>query len=70
MILAPAALSCTRDGVEVELGVHRDVVLHVVVPLPVPHHRGLQVVPGFVEENLENIHTFQHIEGSIFEVIP
>ena len=58
MILAPAALSSARDGVEVKLRVHRDVVLHVVVPLPVTHHRGLQVVPGFVGDNLENSHTF------------
>ena len=25
---------------------HRDVVFHVIVKLPVPHHCGLQVVPG------------------------
>ena len=45
MILAPAPLSGTRDRVEVELGVDGDVVLHVVVPLPVAHHRCLQVIP-------------------------
>ena len=47
MILAPATLSGARDRVEVELGVDGDVVLHVVVPLPVPHHCRLQVVPGY-----------------------
>ena len=46
MVLAPAALGRFREGVEVELGVDRDVVLHVVVPLPVAHHRCLQVIPG------------------------
>ena len=45
MVLAPAALGRFREGVEVELGVDRDVVLHVVVPLPVAHHRCLQVIP-------------------------
>ena len=46
MVLAPAALGRFWKGVEVELGVDRDVVLHVVVPLPVAHHRCLQVIPG------------------------
>ena len=46
MVLVPAAQGRFREGVEVELGVDRDVVLHVVVPLPVAHHRCLQVIPG------------------------
>ena len=46
VILTPAPLSRLGDRVQVELGVHRDVVLHVVVPLPVAHHRCLQVIPG------------------------
>ena len=45
MVLAPAALGRFWKGVEVELSVDRDVVLHVVVPLPVTHHRCLQVIP-------------------------
>ena len=46
MVLVPAAQGRFREGVEVKLGVDRDVVLHVVVPLPVAHHRCLQVIPG------------------------
>ena len=46
MILVPATQGRFWEGVEVKLGVDRDVVLHVVVPLPVAHHRCLQVIPG------------------------
>ena len=46
MVLAPAALGRFREGVKVKLGVDGDVVLHVIVPLPVAHHRSLQVIPG------------------------
>ena len=46
VILVPATQGRFWEGVEVKLGVDRDVVLHVVVPLPVAHHRCLQVIPG------------------------
>ena len=46
VVLVPATQGRFREGVEVKLGVDRDVVLHVVVPLPVAHHCCLQVIPG------------------------
>ena len=64
VILTPALLSGTRDGVQVELCVDRDVLLHLVVPFPVPHHRCLQVVPEriyyIIEEVDDNLETFTH----------